>query len=174
MTLLYHAQPVAHVHSENVNHGNVIRHPSLRTCISSIAFPHFTFLLVLSRPLRATIIMFNFLPVLLALVALARAICMYDCEPIYTIRSDPFNLVLVSEDASLNGTTLSICHSGAVIWTLCPTHSEDEVDDPVVLYHNSTDTAITNVRTLIAFTLLPASLTSHRKKKNPNRNLRWS
>ncbi|KAI4607974.1 hypothetical protein J4E80_009371 [Alternaria sp. BMP 0032] len=42
--------------------------------------------------------MFKLVPILLAFAALthadADADCEYDCEPIYTIQSDPFNLVL--------------------------------------------------------------------------------
>ncbi|KAH6881495.1 hypothetical protein BKA58DRAFT_371671 [Alternaria rosae] len=88
--------------------------------------------------------MFSLLPIVLALVALTRADCTCDCEPIYTIRSDPFNLVLISEDTSWNGTTLCACHAGAAIFTLCPTLSEDSAQYPVVLNHNTTGTAITN------------------------------
>ena len=91
--------------------------------------------------------MFKLLPILLAFAALthADADCEYDCEPIYTIQSDPFNLVLISEDPSLNGKTLSACHAGAAVFTLCPTLSEEGAQYPVILTHNTTDTAITNV-----------------------------
>ncbi|KAI4645898.1 hypothetical protein J4E93_005476 [Alternaria ventricosa] len=88
--------------------------------------------------------MFSILPIILALAALIRADCTYDCEPIYTIQSNPFNVVLLSEDISLNGTTLSACHAGAAVFTLCPTLSEEGAQYPVVLTHNTTDTAITN------------------------------
>ncbi|KAI4624567.1 hypothetical protein J4E83_004242 [Alternaria metachromatica] len=90
--------------------------------------------------------MFKLVPILLAFAALthADADCEYDCEPIYTIQSDPFNLVLISEDPSLDGKTLSACHAGAAVFTLCPTLSEEGAQYPVILTHNTTDTAITN------------------------------
>jgi len=92
--------------------------------------------------------MFRLVPILLAFAALTHADsdCDYDCEPIYTIQSDPFNLVLISEDPFLNGKTLSACHAGAAVFTLCPTLSEEGAQYPVVLTHNTTDTAITNAR----------------------------
>lgn len=110
--------------------------------------------------------MFTLLPIVLALVALTCADCTYDCEPIYTIRSDPFNLVLISEDTSLNGTTLSACHAGAAVFTLCPTLSEDSAQYPIVLNHNTTSTAITNVRIpskspVLSQSALPATKRNH-------------
>jgi len=100
------------------------------------------------RTVQITAAMFKLVPILLAFAALthADADCEYDCEPIYTVQSDPFNLVLISEDPSLNGKTLSACHAGAAVFTLCPTLSEEGAQYPVVLTHNTTDTAITNVR----------------------------
>ncbi|KAI4951719.1 hypothetical protein J4E86_007135 [Alternaria arbusti] len=96
---------------------------------------------------RINAAMFKLVPILLAFAALthADADCEYDCEPIYTVQSDPFNLVLISEDPSLNGKTLSACHAGAAVFTLCPTLSEEGAQYPVVLTHNTTDTAITNI-----------------------------
>ncbi|KAF2866945.1 hypothetical protein BDV95DRAFT_443246, partial [Massariosphaeria phaeospora] len=41
----------------------------------------------------------------------------------WNISSKPFNLVLVSDDASVNGETLSACHTGAAIESLCLSNS---------------------------------------------------
>jgi hypothetical protein len=100
--------------------------------------------------------MFTILSIILALAALTHADCGYPDEPIYPIRSDPFNLILVSEDASLNGNTLSACHTGVTDASLCPTHSDGYALEPAVLYHNTSNDAITNVR--IPSTLLPRIL----------------
>jgi len=110
--------------------------------------------------------MFKLVPILLAFAALTCADdCEYDCEPIYTIQSDPFNLVLISEDTSLNGKTLSACHAGAAVFTLCPTLSEEGAQYPVVLTHNTTDTAITNARLPSKSSpAFPISPTAHQKK----------
>jgi hypothetical protein len=37
----------------------------------------------------------------------------------YDVQSPPFHLVLISDDDAVNGTTLSACHSGAAIESLC-------------------------------------------------------
>jgi hypothetical protein len=41
----------------------------------------------------------------------------------YLNQSEPFNLVLVSENATVNGDTLSSCHTGAAIESLCLSNS---------------------------------------------------
>jgi len=118
------------------------------------------------RTVQITAAMFRLVPILLAFAALTHADsdCEYDCEPIYTIQSDPFNLVLISEDPSLNGKTLFACHAGAAVFTLCPTLSEEGAQYPVVLTHNTTDTAITNVSLLYTSSLLsPPALPSTKR-----------
>ena len=51
------------------------------------------------------------------------------------VQSEPFHLVLSSDDTSVSGKKLTACHTGAAIESLCLTDSSSE------FYHNTTEGA---------------------------------
>lgn len=58
----------------------------------------------------------------------------YDC---YDIQSPPFNLVLISENSTLNGTTLSSAHEGAGIQAFWPGPTAPSTDWYAIFHLNS-------------------------------------
>ncbi|KAF2678318.1 hypothetical protein K458DRAFT_317449 [Lentithecium fluviatile CBS 122367] len=73
----------------------------------------------------------------LALAFAASTLAQYDNE------SPPFNLVLLSADEKVNGSTLSACHSGAGISSLCLSNGNSTSapsPQPVATFHFNTST----------------------------------
>ncbi|KAF2261585.1 hypothetical protein CC78DRAFT_346004 [Lojkania enalia] len=71
----------------------------------------------------------------------ASTIAQYDQE------SNPFNLAIVSKDQTIDGDTLSACHEGAAIESLCLSNSNStSKPDPIpatVFHFNTSDTVVT-------------------------------
>jgi hypothetical protein len=90
-------------------------------------------------------------PYLILLALATQAYAQDDNE--FNITSAPFNLVVLSDDAILNGDTLSACYTGVTTESLCLSHSGTGPYEPAMLYHNRTIDAITNVRLITSYQL---------------------
>lgn len=66
----------------------------------------------------------------------------------YDVESKPFRLVLSSEDSKVNGQTLSACHTGAAIESLClsgtPSTSKPDPIAPATFRFNTSSNAVTS------------------------------
>lgn len=67
----------------------------------------------------------------------------------YNETSDPFNLVLTSANTTINGTTLSACHTGAALESLCLSSgggisNPNPIDAATFNFNTSTDSFIPN------------------------------
>lgn len=70
----------------------------------------------------------------------------------YTNQSDPFSLVLLSSNGTLNGTTLSPCHEGAAIEGLCLGPSITDTTTTPITYNFNTSSFNTGANTTIGQT----------------------
>ncbi|KAF2798495.1 hypothetical protein K505DRAFT_321855 [Melanomma pulvis-pyrius CBS 109.77] len=102
----------------------------------------------------------------LALPTLALALAATTAAQYYN-QSNPFHLVLVSKNKTINGDTLSACHAGAAIESLCLTNSVSvSKPNPIavgVFYFNTSDQVVTPNATLGAPGILTYVLNA-----NPN------
>ncbi|KAF2704595.1 hypothetical protein K504DRAFT_461356 [Pleomassaria siparia CBS 279.74] len=82
----------------------------------------------------------------LALPTLALALAASTSAQYYN-QSKPFHLVVVSENKTIDGDTLSACHTGAAIESLClskqPSSSKPTPITPATFYFNTSNSAIT-------------------------------
>jgi hypothetical protein len=71
-----------------------------------------------------------------SVAAIVISIAVATCGAQYISQSEPFNLVLVSDNSTISGKYLSPCHEGAAIEGLCLSESPNEHD---LFYYNFTD-----------------------------------